>query len=438
MYFVDYNKLDPQNLSVLAEIPNESDICILDLSEVERLWPLDAESGLGKYKNRVVYDITRTLENHKGKIYYICSDCNIYKRYEKWLMTDPKKEIDVYCMPFNDIPKVKIFKDFQYSYEEILKKTKGINEGWICHQKTLETYNKVFQSDKTKNFIVLTCGPKLIRLLFLDKFYQHENMEYSYFPYYHMNTSSSTDQIFSRDDLGHYDYSKFTIETPYTWSSDGQKIKTIGQIYVALEKTYINSRNQSLQNGFNFQDHVRELTEFLYEWKSNVINKNVFNISLPTETFSTCCDIVFETYVNSDSIFFTEKTWKEIIFRRPFLSFGAKTQQDTFRKLGFQLYDNVFDYEYDSLNTLEQRFDKFNTQIDYFLDVDTNDFNDRLISISDRIEHNFNHYVKQLDLCKWTLLLCKYKDSNKPIVEDNSIKFDKAVPELEYFKEILK
>ena len=81
-------------------------------------------------------------------------------------MTDPKKEIDVYCMPFNDIPKVKIFKDFQYSYEEILKKTKGINEGWICHQKTLETYNKVFQSDKTKNFIVLTCGPKLIRLLF--------------------------------------------------------------------------------------------------------------------------------------------------------------------------------------------------------------------------------------------------------------------------------
>ena len=72
------------------------------------------------------------------------------------------------------------------------------------------------------------------------------------------------------------------------------------------------------------------------------------------------------------------------------------------------------------------------------MDVDTNDFNDRLISISDRIEYNFNHYVKQLDLCKWTLLLCKYKDSNKPIVEDNSIKFDKALPELEYFKEILK
>ena len=99
MFFVDINKL--KYLDELRMLPKHSDICILDLSEVERLWPLDSNKNYGEVGQRkLVHNITQQLQTHPKDIYYISSDCNIYKRYEKWCMTSPPKKLKVYCFPF--------------------------------------------------------------------------------------------------------------------------------------------------------------------------------------------------------------------------------------------------------------------------------------------------------------------------------------------------
>ena len=43
----------------------DSDVCIIDRSEVERLWPLDLS------ESKIVHNIHEALSNHTGKIFYL-------------------------------------------------------------------------------------------------------------------------------------------------------------------------------------------------------------------------------------------------------------------------------------------------------------------------------------------------------------------------------
>ena len=433
MYIVDINKITNINQE-LSIIPDDSDICIIDLSEVERLWPLDQNSGFMTDERRVVHDITKTFENYKNDIYYICSDCNIFRRYEKWCLSDPKKELKVYCFPFSII-NVHIIKKYNYACSSIMKEIKGDTELREPDKQSVENYENIIQK-KTKNFIALMCSPKLIRILFLDKFYKHKKMEYSFFPYYHLydNQNKKVDLVINNN----IRLSDYVLKLPYIWSNDGQCLQTINNVNVPLDSHFLNSKFNKLPNDFNFEEHCRELTEFVSEWQSNSMNKKIFNESLPIETFHTCCDIVFESYTNTDSVFFTEKTWKEIIFKRPFITFGSKNQNQIFKKLGFELYNDVFNYDFETRKTLQNRFNDFNDQILYFLNMDTEQFFQQIEILNDKINYNFNHYIDQLGQNKYSLLLEKYKDKKQNIVKDNDIIFKKALLELENIKQILK
>ena len=47
--------------------------------------------------------------------------------------------------------------------------------------------------------------------------------------------------------------------------------------------------------------------------------------------------ILFTNRILKTQFFFTEKTWKEYAFKRPFLLLGAKNQNNILKKLGFDL-----------------------------------------------------------------------------------------------------
>lgn len=444
MYIVDINKITniKQELSI---IPDDSDICIMDLYEVERLWPLDQRNGCdGEWnqQRRVVHDITKTFENYKNDIYYITSDCNIFRRYEKWCLSDPKKELKVYCFPYPVFPMVKIIKSFNYAYNSLMKEITG-DDGKTPDKQSVENYENIILK-KSKNFITLVSSPKLIRILFLDKFYNHKKMEYSFFPYYHIHDNQGK----PLDSVTHNNIrlSSHVLKLPYKWLNDGQYLQTINNDRVPSCLYFVNSKFNKLQNGFNFEEHRRELTEFMCEWQSNSMNKDIFNGSLPIETFYACCDIVFESYTNTDSVFFTEKTWKEIVFKRPFITFGAKNQNQIFKKLGFELYDDIFNYDFETQKTLENRFNDFNDQILYFLNMNTDHFFQQMNTLNDKINYNYNHYVKQMNKNKWAVAFQKNKEKlqgndykERPyIVDDNDYIFKNALLELENIKQILK
>jgi len=382
----------------LRNLPKHEDLLLIDRTEVERLWPLN------EFECKIVYDMHDALSDHIGKIYYLSADANIFKRYEKWLLTNPKVDFIPLMFPFTFSPKPTIVKDFLF-YDETL-------------ETEINSFEEIKKQPKTKNFINLTCGPKLLRLLLLDKYYQHENFEYSYYPWHHGKST---------------DFQIMPIIKPLNWLS-GQKIKgknSSGRViwYNPVDTGFLNDSAP-----------FKELTEFSTDWTPGSLDKTNFDDFMPIEVFTTNCDIVTESYLNYDSVLFSEKTFKELIFRRPFLLLGAKNQNMFLKKMGFELYDEIFDYEFDILDTVEQRFNAYCKQIDRYIDLNPETFKNKLLCIEEKIEHNFQYILNEYKKSEiiFDLISGNY-DNEDMFVDDISLKnkFDKAMPILKNYESIL-
>ena len=366
MYFCNVSYCDDV-LSDLLEIPPKSDICIIDIAESERMWPIDFDN---KPDRRLFYNIHNNLKNHQGEIYYIGVDCNVFERYNRWFNNfDFKKKINVFVSPFNDLPKVGLKKDFYFS-----------NRVSSSEQKDFENY--ISNCDVNTNFSCLVCGPKLIRLLFLDEYYKHKNFNYSFSPWHHEIKDTN-----------------LYVKKPYVWCEHEQSlhVQDIGFNYFKTTDKIVHiSKKFPLKNGLNSEENQRELTEFLSSWQSKTLDKEYFNNYLPKETFQSCCDIVLETYTCSDSIFFSEITWKEVIFKRPFIILGSKHQNNFLKKLGFKLYDEIFNYDFDGQSTIKKRFESFCNEINRHIDMDPSEFKEKTNELNEKIEFNYALYNKYI------------------------------------------
>jgi hypothetical protein len=202
----------------------------------------------------------------------------------------------------------------------------------------------------------------------LKKYYQHQNFDYSFYPWHH----------------GEH-FESISIDYPLVWDKSGQKVKEGDNFYRLGDMWFLSDPIP-----------IRELTEFSSEWKSGSKDKKFFDDSMPQEVFTSCCDIATESYFCNDSVLFTEKTFKEIIFRRPFLLLGAKNQYKFFKKLGFELYDEIFDYDFDDAENLKERYEEFCSQIDRYINISPIEFNEKLKILTEKIEYNFQLLNKKI------------------------------------------
>lgn len=58
-------------------------------------------------------------------------------------------------------------------------------------------------------------------------------------------------------------------------------------------------------------------------------------------------DVVHETFVRDEVCFATEKTWRPIIARRPFITMGGRNHLANLRRLGFRTFNDFWDEGYD-------------------------------------------------------------------------------------------
>lgn len=66
----------------------------------------------------------------------------------------------------------------------------------------------------------------------------------------------------------------------------------------------------------------------------------------------------------------TEKTYKCLLFGLPFLIYGSKNHNKELLKLGFELYDELFDYSFEELDSLDDRISGVINNIEYLKDKD--------------------------------------------------------------------
>jgi hypothetical protein len=111
-----------------------------------------------------------------------------------------------------------------------------------------------------------------------------------------------------------------------------------------------------------------------------------FDPSLYENTFFS---LISETEFNdSGSIFITEKTWRTIVNKHPFIMAGTVNMLSHLKSLGFRTFDKYLPIsDYDSIANNRDRLDAILINLSY-------DFRDKIEEINDDVEYNFQHFAK--------------------------------------------
>jgi hypothetical protein len=138
-----------------------------------------------------------------------------------------------------------------------------------------------------------------------------------------------------------------------------------------------------------FEDKKVMLDDFDYhikrEFTSNLLDMNcLFNI-------------VSESDVQA--MFITEKTYRQLVIGQPFLSLCAKDTHKTLYQYGFQLYDEIFDYSFDSQTN---HMDRIKGIVDNVERYNNSNFEEIYKKIEDKVEFNVKKAHEIYDNSKFT------------------------------------
>jgi hypothetical protein len=169
----------------------------------------------------------------------------------------------------------------------------------------------------------------------------------------------------------------------------GKKPSELFNQYRPIDKLYLNLNNHERGHRAKLLDYLCKFDLFDYGintwqnlesagWDFNYFSPrklsfddfNDFPKDMPQRVFSekllnspNLIDVVTETYPSLDYndeltkefMFHTEKTFRSILFGKPFLVLGAKGQNTNLHKYGFALYGDIFDYEFDKASLISSR-----------------------------------------------------------------------------------
>lgn len=109
---------------------------------------------------------------------------------------------------------------------------------------------------------------------------------------------------------------------------------------------------------------------------------------------STCfLHLVSETVAETYIPFVTEKFLFSVISRGLFVSWAQPGWHKLLsQKLGFRLYDRIFDYDFDSVQNPIKRLLTLTMMINKFRHLDSRDWHDLWLIEKDNIEYNYEHY----------------------------------------------
>jgi hypothetical protein len=127
----------------------------------------------------------------------------------------------------------------------------------------------------------------------------------------------------------------------------------------------------------------QEKYDFEY-WEERIMNLDIISPDINKlnihQSFNTdfllnngcVLNYVIETMVDNRNLFISEKTYKNLLIGQPFFSVGSVLHNRTLRSMGFELYDEIFDYSVERCVDLKikliQMINQLKTIIEYDVD----------------------------------------------------------------------
>jgi hypothetical protein len=97
------------------------------------------------------------------------------------------------------------------------------------------------------------------------------------------------------------------------------------------------------------------------------------------------------TETTTDLVFITEKTATALLYKQPFIVFGAKGFHEYLTSLGFKLYDEIFNYNFDQDPSLENRAQMV---VNNIKKICNQDFYKMYNKIKPKLDYNYNRMIE--------------------------------------------
>lgn len=110
---------------------------------------------------------------------------------------------------------------------------------------------------------------------------------------------------------------------------------------------------------------------------------------VPPTYKSTLFNLIPET--NTEIVFITEKTCTAMFFKKPFIVLGAHGFHGALKDMGFELYDELFDYSFDNDTNLTNRINGIINNINNLKDQDYELLRQK---VKDKVDYNYNKIVE--------------------------------------------
>lgn len=124
------------------------------------------------------------------------------------------------------------------------------------------------------------------------------------------------------------------------------------------------------------------------EWS----DQSVFHIAIePLNLFSA------DPKLYSYAPILSEKTFKAMHLKRPVLIYSGPGTRDMLQKLGFDTWDWLIDWSFDTSSCRENGFELFLKELDRLLNLDLDYLKDLLLKNQNKLEHNKTNLIRLID-----------------------------------------
>lgn len=260
-------------------------------------------------------------------------------------------------------------------------------EGAITKEKLFNLNTKLFKHNKKLYFIFSSVPQK-----YYDTTYVHSNIEIISNPFYfiHYLVESCGIKIWDyyyneyNNILNNNKFKSILLTLNRTPQVHRQKMMDYLAKYNLIDKISY-SFNLSNSNYFN-----------LYEFKWWTPINNTFSIdNIEIDEEYNCKDILAKnpafhliTETEISHISFSEKVFKPILSGIPFIVLGSTGFHKKLKEYGFELYEEIFDYEFDNVENLDRRIDLIAKN---FKKIENSNYQELILKINNKLKKNRQH-----------------------------------------------
>lgn len=136
-------------------------------------------------------------------------------------------------------------------------------------------------------------------------------------------------------------------------------------------------------------------------------------------------NVVTETVFYYDKLHLTEKIFKPIVSKQPFMLLAAPGNLAYLRSYGFKTFDGIIDESYDQIIDNDQRIEAVVKQLQWYCNLSQEEKNSVLERLAPIVEYNFHHFYGEFKHIIVQELLDNTKSLFKEIgYDDNTIAYE--------------